>query len=286
MTLDFDKFYSDLISGKPLDALQQIDSSAFMPQANAPAYAPAGEPGQLIQSFLPSQGAGLRGLSVNRNSVPIQATQLDAIQPKDVPIDFNRLAAAYSVTESGRDGYEAVGRPTGVKMGIALGRYQYMSGRDDVRQAITANGGTEFLQRLDQISRVHADKSNLSKAEKEEVREGMDRFFPKKDQDRLFVRDQTHLYNVAVRQMGSTDQKVVLERMFEMHYGGTGSTIHGGARDVNGRYDLAGYGKVGLRNYENAAAPKIELAGATRSNWQVIPGGRGQPQQDQQRIAA
>jgi murein DD-endopeptidase MepM/ murein hydrolase activator NlpD len=157
-------------------------------------------------------------------------------------VDFEALAAAFSSIEGD---YGSVGSFTcaddGANCGQGLGRYQYMSYRSDVRQVISQKeGGSGFLARLD-------SGEAISEAETE-------RFFSKTDQDNLFKADQTRNINQATAEGFSGSR--LIERVGQIHFGGSGAPIDGGASDVHGRLSLKTYGEELRGQYESISKNK------------------------------
>jgi murein DD-endopeptidase MepM/ murein hydrolase activator NlpD len=157
-------------------------------------------------------------------------------------VDFEALAAAFSSIEGN---YGSVGSFTcadgGTNCGRGLGRYQYMSYRSDVRQVISQKpGGAAFLARLD-------SGDSVSEAE-------VQRFLSKVDQDNLFKADQTQNINQAIAE-GFTGSRII-ERVGQIHFGGSGAPIDGGASDVHGRLSLKSYGEELRGQYEAIAQNK------------------------------
>jgi murein DD-endopeptidase MepM/ murein hydrolase activator NlpD len=157
-------------------------------------------------------------------------------------VDFEALAAAFSSIEGN---YGSVGSFTcadgGANCGRGLGRYQYMSYRSDVRQVIGQKpGGAAFLARLD-------SGETVSEAETEQ-------FLSKVDQDNLFKADQTQNINQAIAE-GFTGSRLI-ERVGQIHFGGSGAPIDGGASDVHGRLSLKTYGEELRGQYEAIAQTK------------------------------
>jgi hypothetical protein len=152
-------------------------------------------------------------------------------------VDFNALAKAFSGIEGG---YSSVGSYVcdgDGNCGRGLGRYQYMTYRSDVRAAIVKqNGGSGFLAKLDSGAAV-------SSAE-------VDRIFPAASQDGIFKSDQSRNIQQAKRE-GFSGGRLV-ERVGQIHFGGAGAPIDGGASDVHGRLSLKTYGQELRRNYEGA----------------------------------
>jgi hypothetical protein len=152
-------------------------------------------------------------------------------------VNFNALAKAFSGIEGG---YSSVGSYVcdgDGNCGRGLGRYQYMTYRSDVRSAIVKQtGGSGFLARLDSGQAV-------SGAE-------VDRLFPASSQDGIFKADQSRNIQQAKRE-GFSGGRLV-ERVGQIHFGGAGAPIDGGASDVHGRLSLKTYGQELRRNYESA----------------------------------
>jgi hypothetical protein len=152
-------------------------------------------------------------------------------------VDFNALAKAFSGIEGG---YSSVGSYVcdgDGNCGRGLGRYQYMTYRSDVRAAIVKqNGGAGFLARLDSGAAV-------SGAE-------VDRLFPPSSQDGIFKADQSRNIQQAKREGFSGGR--LIERVGQIHFGGAGAPVDGGASDVHGRLSLKTYGQELRRNYESA----------------------------------
>jgi hypothetical protein len=152
-------------------------------------------------------------------------------------VDFNALAKAFSGIEGG---YSSVGSYVcdgDGNCGRGLGRYQYMTYRSDVRAAIIKQeGGAGFLAKLDSGAAV-------SGAE-------VDRLFPPSSQDGIFKADQSRNIQQAKREGFSGGR--LIERVGQIHFGGAGAPIDGGASDVHGRLSLKTYGQELRRNYESA----------------------------------
>jgi hypothetical protein len=156
-------------------------------------------------------------------------------------VDFEALAAAFSSIEGN---YSSVGSfvcDGDGNCGRGLGRYQYMSYRSDVRQMISQKeGGAAFLARVDSGAAV-------SEAE-------VERFFSQADQDNLFKGDQTRNINQAMGEGFSGGR--LIERVGQIHFGGSGAPIDGGASDAHGRLTLKTYGEELRSQYEGAVQTK------------------------------
>jgi hypothetical protein len=152
-------------------------------------------------------------------------------------VDFKALAAAFSSIEGN---YRSVGSfvcDGDGNCGRGLGRYQYMSYRSDVRAAIRQQpGGADFLAQVDA-------GAGIGGAE-------MERLFPSAQQDALFKADQTQNIRQAMREGFSGGR--LIERVGQIHFGGPGAPIDGGASDIHGRLTLKTYGEELRANYERA----------------------------------
>ncbi|EDX82782.1 M23 peptidase domain protein [Synechococcus sp. PCC 7335] len=138
-------------------------------------------------------------------------------------VDYESLAAAYKTIESNIDEYDSIGRYVdggkgghGQRLrGRGLGKYQYMSYREEVRARIMPKqGGAEFLAKAD-------SGASLSVAE-------MRRLFPPDEQDELFKSDQATLIKQAMAEGHEGD--ALIARVGELHTGGKGARpgSHGG----------------------------------------------------------
>jgi hypothetical protein len=152
-------------------------------------------------------------------------------------VDFEALAVAFSSIEGN---YSSVGSYVcdgDGNCGRGLGRYQYMSYRSDVRQSISQKeGGAAFLSKVDSGAAV-------SEAE-------VERFFSQSEQDSLFKGDQTRNINQAMGEGFSGGR--LIERVGQIHFGGSGAPIDGGASDAHGRLTLKSYGEELRAQYEGA----------------------------------
>jgi murein DD-endopeptidase MepM/ murein hydrolase activator NlpD len=147
-------------------------------------------------------------------------------------VSFESLAGAFAGIEGN---YSSVGAYT--NGGYGLGRYQYMTYREDVQASIKAKpGGQAFLDRA-------AVGAPLSEAE-------VDQYFPAADQDAIFKADQTRNIEQAMSEgmMGSR----IVERVGQIHYGGTEAPIDGNWADLHGRLTLKTYGEELAASYAEA----------------------------------
>ena len=154
-------------------------------------------------------------------------------------ITFQALSEAYGYIEGG---YSSVGSYVdlgGKERGYGLGKYQYMSYRSDVRQIIQAKpGGDEFLRKAD-------SGAAISSAE-------VEKFLTPADQDSLFKADQTRNIEQAVAE-GFTGSRII-ERIGQIHYGGSAAPIDGNRTDMHGRLTLKTYGEELADNYQKVSS--------------------------------
>ncbi|MEL6777776.1 MAG: hypothetical protein AAFO06_11010 [Cyanobacteria bacterium J06597_16] len=152
-------------------------------------------------------------------------------------VDFSALAAAFSSIEGN---YSSVGSYVcdgDGNCGRGLGRYQYMSYRPDVRDALRQrSGGVALLSKLDAGTAI-------SQAE-------LERAFPAEAQDNIFKADQGR--NIQQAQQEGFSGKRLVERIGQIHFGGPGAPIDGGASDVHGRLTLKTYGEELAHQYSTA----------------------------------
>jgi hypothetical protein len=143
-------------------------------------------------------------------------------------VNFEALAGAFSDIEGNYNSVGAFVSDGAGNRGRGLGRYQYMSYRSDVREIIKAkSGGSTFLAKVD-------SGAEISGAE-------MSRYLTSQEQDRIFKNDQMRNINQAMQE-GFSGRRL-LERVGQIHFGGSGAPIDGGASDVHGRLTLLTYGK-------------------------------------------
>ena len=155
-------------------------------------------------------------------------------------VDFQTLAAAFSSIEGN---YSSVGSYT--QGGYGIGRYQYMTYREDVRAIIRQKpGGADFLAKADRGGAIASAE--------------VAQFFPAADQDALFRGDQTRNIEQAMRE-GFTGSRII-ERAGQIHFGGSAAPIDGNASDVHGRLTLKTYGEELASTYE-----QIEKSGESKS---------------------
>jgi murein DD-endopeptidase MepM/ murein hydrolase activator NlpD len=162
-------------------------------------------------------------------------------------VDYEALSSAFGTIESNLAGYSSVGvfvnGGLGGKgqtlMGRGLGKYQYMSYREDVIDAISQQeGGDAFLRKLD-------SGAEISEAE-------VDRYFPSSAQDEIFRADQEALINEAISE-GHEGSRII-ERVGQLHYGGLGAGLDSESRDDLGRLSVKEYGEELATAYDEKVA--------------------------------
>ena len=153
--------------------------------------------------------------------------------------NFQALSEAYGYIEGN---YSSVGSYVnlgGREKGYGLGKYQYMSYRSDVRQIIQAKpGGDDFLRRAD-------SGAAISSAD-------VEKFLTPAEQDSLFKADQTRNIEQAMAE-GFTGSRII-ERIGQIHYGGSAAPIDGNWADRHGRLTLKTYGEELAENYQNISS--------------------------------
>lgn len=150
-------------------------------------------------------------------------------------VDFSLLADVFSDIEGSYDSVGVFGCDRDGNCGRGLGRYQYMTYRSDVRAEIEqVSGGKDFLSKLDA-------GANVSRSE-------VEYFFPPAAQDAIFQKDQTDSVNQAMAE-GFTGSRLI-ERVGQIHFGGSSAKIDGTATDIHGRLSLKTYGQQLAQEYQ------------------------------------
>ena len=153
-------------------------------------------------------------------------------------VDFNSLASVFSSIEGDYDSVGAFDCDRDGNCGRGLGRYQYMSYRSDVRAEIEkVAGGKDFLAKLDSGATIGRSEAEY--------------FFSPAAQDAIFQTDQTENINQAMAE-GFTGSRLI-ERVGQIHFGGSGAKIDGTATDIHGRLNLKTYGQQLAQEYQNLA---------------------------------
>ncbi|MGB3754092.1 MAG: M23 family metallopeptidase [Parerythrobacter sp.] len=154
-------------------------------------------------------------------------------------ITFQVLSDAYGYIEGGYNSVGSYVNLGGQQRGYGIGKYQYMTYRSDVRQIIQAKpGGDAFLRKAD-------NRGLISSAE-------VEKFFTPADQDNLFKADQTRNIEQAMAE-GFTGSRII-ERIGQIHYGGSGAPIDGNWADKHGRLTLKTYGEELAENYHEISS--------------------------------
>ncbi|MBD2181853.1 hypothetical protein H6S82_00095 [Planktothrix sp. FACHB-1355] len=128
--------------------------------------------------------------------------------------------------------------------GRGLGSKQFMSYRSDVRSLIAAKpGGTEFLSRLDGGNLITPDE--------------LMQYFSPQEQEDLFRSDARVLLDRATSTIDPQTGQLftgsrLIERVGQMHFGGSSIPIDAQASDVFGQLTVKSYGQKTEANYEQA----------------------------------
>lgn len=190
-------------------------------------------------------------------------------------VDLSALAEGISGIEGG---YNSVGYYDPEAGGRGLGRYQYMTFRNDVRAIIQKRpGGADFLSR--------ADVNNNSQSYRAALERELPQYFTQADQDALFKQDQRNNIRTAMQQIDpKTGQPFtgtrLVERLGQIHFGGSDpQLIDSGASDIHGRLSMYSYGKELARNYQLALRKKgRDCVGSGKATGKMIyPQGANAP---------
>ncbi|MGA9378787.1 MAG: hypothetical protein WBV73_08460 [Phormidium sp.] len=188
------------------------------------------------------------------NSNPTEPTksQPECVHPNTYigNVDVANLVEALANLESADSkNYQAIGAYVcadgGTNCGMALGRYQLMSYREDVQQAIgSVAGGAEFLKQLNSGTKPTSQE--------------LFRYFPPAVQDQLV---QNTLAESIVRTSSQVDPTTgqlfegnrLIERIAQKYFGGENSKVDANYSDIYGGYSLKSYGEkvLQLYNYNN-----------------------------------
>lgn len=183
-------------------------------------------------------------------------------------ISYGALGEAYGAIEGS---YTSVGKWVnlgGRERGYGLGKYQYMSYREDVRAAILKQpGGKELLAAAD------ANSGGPTAAQ-------IARSFPPNVQDSIFVNDQEKLIKKAMANGYEGDR--LLEVLGQMHFYGPALIEHGVVdsttiSDRHGRLSLKDYGEEFRDNYKKALEGSESECKSTGDYINPIKGARYRP---------
>ena len=131
-------------------------------------------------------------------------------------VSYEALSKAYKTIESNIDDYDSVGQYANggrggsgqTLRGRGLGKYQYMTYREEVRAIILPKeGGAEFLAKADR-----GDELSVTE---------MQKLFPPEEQDKLFKADQALLIQQAASE--GLEGDALIARVGELHTGGKGA---------------------------------------------------------------
>jgi hypothetical protein len=178
------------------------------------------------------------------------------VQPATYVSDVDVAALSEDIANferKGRGDYQAIGEFVCVRgsrnCGRSLGRYQFMTYREDVQLAISSvPGGPDFLKQLSSGKKPTAEE--------------LFQYFPPALQDKLFQ-------NYLAESLISTEQEIdpktgqlfrgdrLIERVAQKHFGGRDSKIDANYSDFLGSYSLKQYGEKVRELYSNANAGQL-----------------------------
>ncbi|WP_413263293.1 hypothetical protein [Floridanema flaviceps] len=188
------------------------------------------------------------------NSNPTEPTtsQPECVHPNTYigNVDVASLVEALANLESAdSNDYQAIGAYVcadgGTNCGMALGRYQLMSYREDVQQVIgSVAGGAEFLKQLNSGTKPTSQE--------------LFRYFPPAVQDQLVQNTLAETITRTSSQLDPTTGQLfegnrLIERVAQKHFGGENSKVDANYSDIYGNYSLKSYGEkvLQLYNYNN-----------------------------------
>ena len=161
-------------------------------------------------------------------------------------VNVDTLAQTTSSLESGGN-YNVVGpyvcADNGNNCGYALGKYQYMSYNDTVKNLIASKpGGNDFLLKLKSKGYQPTDAEIFQ-------------YFPPADQESIFKRDLANSLATVSTEVDPTTGQLfegdgLIERVAQKHFGGNYSKVDGDGSDAFGRYTIKSYGKEVLKRYK------------------------------------
>ncbi len=136
--------------------------------------------------------------------------------------------------------------------GRGLGAKQFMSYRSDLRSIISSKpDGENFIAKLDSGVPISGEELLL--------------YFSPADQEALFRSDASALIDRASRQTDPTTGQLfsgdspketlrdrLIERVAQMHFGGSAIPIDSAASDINNRFTVKTYGEKAAANYQQA----------------------------------
>ena len=179
------------------------------------------------------------------------ATYVSGVDVASLGEALAKLSEGITNMESARSGdYEAIGELAcssgSHNCGRALGRYQFMSYREDVQRAVSSiSGGTDFLMRVNRGQKPTTEE--------------LFQYFPPAVQDKV-------LQNSVAENVASSQQEIdpktgqvfkgdrIIERVAQKHFGGSGSKIDANYSDNLGGYSLKQYGEKVRELYNHNAS--------------------------------
>lgn len=207
---------------------------------NVDAITPSTNLSQSTQISVSAEGASN---AINPNLPSANSSKKGNCGSTHQGVSLGAYASAISEIEGGYGSIGSFVEDSAGNRGRALGRYQLMSYRNDVREKILSKpGGKQFLAKVDAGKAVNSDE--------------MLSYFSQADQDALFDADASALLDRASEQIDPTtgqpftDSRLI-ERAAQMHFGGPATAIDGGASDAFGRFTLYTYGKEAAANYQS-----------------------------------
>lgn len=179
------------------------------------------------------------------------ATYVSGVDVASLGEALAKLSEGITNLESAGSGdYEAIGELVcssgSHNCGRALGRYQFMSYREDVQRTVSSlSGGTDFLLRVNRGQKPTTEE--------------LFQYFPPAVQDKV-------LQNSVAENVASSQQEIdpktgqvfrgdrIIERVAQKHFGGSGSKIDASYSDNLGGYSLKQYGEKVRELYNHNAS--------------------------------
>jgi len=201
-------------------------------------------------------GSNKQVAAAKQNALPTQQvpeSKRECVQPATYVSDVDVAALSEALANferKERGDYQAIGEFVCVRgsrnCGRSLGRYQFMTYREDVQLAISSvPGGPDFLKQLSSGKKPTAEE--------------LFQYFPPALQDKLF---QNYLAESVISTEQEIDPKTgqlfrgdrLIERVAQKHFGGRDSKIDANYSDFLGSYSLKQYGEKVRELYSNANA--------------------------------
>ncbi|AFZ21977.1 hypothetical protein [Allocoleopsis franciscana] len=207
---------------------------------NVDAIAPSTNLSQSTQTSASAEGVPN---AINPHLPSANSSKPGNCGPTHQGVSLGAYASAISEIEGGYGSIGSFVEDSAGNRGRALGRYQLMSYRNDVREKILSKpGGKQFLAKVDAGKAVSSDE--------------MLSYFSQADQNALFDADASALLDRASEQIDPTTGQPftgsrLIERAAQMHFGGPAAATDGGVSDAFGRFTLYTYGKEAAANYQS-----------------------------------